>query len=311
MKVLKPDSIVWTVELENPAELEKFLHKKFKNKRLPQSEYFRLSTDEVTDASSKMEEAGTEYVYLIRNGEDYYRIGRTGDLERRMKVLKPQRIVCTVKLENSAELVKRLHRKFAHRRPPHTDTFRLSADEATDAISEMKRAETEIKKAEIWITTNIKLDNSAGEDPEDADRIANWEDRSGWEILKGRMKKLKPFNKPFNTLYSIHLDNADRIENVLRRKFADKRVPQTDYFRLTEEEVQQAIAVCELNIPRRENTEPTKVKPTRPTEASVQRLRELQSLDDDKSRAADQAAEKKLKWFWYIGIPLAIYAFAC
>ena len=43
------------------------------------------------------------FVYLIRN-KDLYKIGITKNLEQRMKQLKPDQIIKTVKTDNFAEL---------------------------------------------------------------------------------------------------------------------------------------------------------------------------------------------------------------
>ena len=43
MKELKPDKIIRTLERTDYREIEKELHRKYKDVRLPQSEYFRLT----------------------------------------------------------------------------------------------------------------------------------------------------------------------------------------------------------------------------------------------------------------------------
>jgi len=77
------------------------------------------------------------YIYLIKNG-DLHKIGITRHLERRMRELKPDKIVCTVEQANAIELEKFLHRKFADKRLPQTEYFRLSKNEVNNAIIEMK-----------------------------------------------------------------------------------------------------------------------------------------------------------------------------
>ena len=47
MKQLKPDAIVSTLETEYFESLEKELHKRYKNVRIPQSEYFRLNYEQL------------------------------------------------------------------------------------------------------------------------------------------------------------------------------------------------------------------------------------------------------------------------
>jgi len=59
------------------------------------------------------------------------------------------------------------------------------------------------------------------------------------------MKELKP-DAVIHTVELVELTNAAEIEKILHQRFANKRLPQTEHFRLTEEEVQQAIALCEI-----------------------------------------------------------------
>lgn len=47
LKQLKPDAVVQVLETDRCRNLEHELHKRFKHKRLPQTEYFRLSEYEV------------------------------------------------------------------------------------------------------------------------------------------------------------------------------------------------------------------------------------------------------------------------
>ena len=54
MKQLKPDEIVATLETEDYEKLEKELHKKFKSKRIPQTEYFRLSKTQLDDCTRQL-----------------------------------------------------------------------------------------------------------------------------------------------------------------------------------------------------------------------------------------------------------------
>ena len=54
MGELRPDEVVSAVRCENYQELEKDLHRHFKKLRLPQSEYFRLSSNEVAEAMQLM-----------------------------------------------------------------------------------------------------------------------------------------------------------------------------------------------------------------------------------------------------------------
>lgn len=43
---------------------------------------------------------------------------------------------------------------------------------------------------------------------------------------------------------TVELTKAFELEQFLHRQFTDKRLLGSEYFRLTEEEVQEAIAVC-------------------------------------------------------------------
>ncbi len=49
MKALKPDEILSTMQAENYEDLEKQLHKKYSDVRIPQTEYFRLSFSQATE----------------------------------------------------------------------------------------------------------------------------------------------------------------------------------------------------------------------------------------------------------------------
>ena len=49
MKQLKPDAIVSTLQTDDFESLEKELHKEYKDARIPQTEYFRLTNDQLID----------------------------------------------------------------------------------------------------------------------------------------------------------------------------------------------------------------------------------------------------------------------
>ena len=101
------------------------------------------------------------YVYLIKNG-DLHKIGVTGDLDRRMKQLKPDRIIWTVEPTNPSALESFLHRKFAPKRLPQTEYFRLSDDEVIAAIIEMKNADRKNSEAANEASTQGLLDDKQG-----------------------------------------------------------------------------------------------------------------------------------------------------
>ena len=54
MKELKPDEILNSVRCSNYQEIEKKMHAHFKEKRIPQTEYFRLDAAEVEEAHAMM-----------------------------------------------------------------------------------------------------------------------------------------------------------------------------------------------------------------------------------------------------------------
>ena len=60
MNELKPDQIYQVVELPNPRELEKELHRLFDAKRLPGSEYFDLNHSERREVCSLARDHGKE-----------------------------------------------------------------------------------------------------------------------------------------------------------------------------------------------------------------------------------------------------------
>ena len=54
MKQLKPDAIVSTLETEDFQRLEKELHKRYKDVRIPQTEYFRLTEAQLKDCTERL-----------------------------------------------------------------------------------------------------------------------------------------------------------------------------------------------------------------------------------------------------------------
>ena len=49
MSQLKPDEIISVLETQNYDQIEKDLHQKYKDVRIPQTEYFRLTFSQATD----------------------------------------------------------------------------------------------------------------------------------------------------------------------------------------------------------------------------------------------------------------------
>ena len=54
MKQLKPDEIVKTLETTKFRAIEKELHRKYKDVRLPQTEYFRLSDQQLAECTRRL-----------------------------------------------------------------------------------------------------------------------------------------------------------------------------------------------------------------------------------------------------------------
>ena len=78
------------------------------------------------------------YVYLIRNG-DLYKIGRTDNLQRRLKQLQPCTVIQTLETDRSRDLEYDLHKKFKSQRLPQTEYFRLSKSQVEEAAVALGR----------------------------------------------------------------------------------------------------------------------------------------------------------------------------
>ena len=50
VKELKPDEVIAVKEAANMRGIEQLLHNRYKHQRIPQTEYFRLTSDEVEEA---------------------------------------------------------------------------------------------------------------------------------------------------------------------------------------------------------------------------------------------------------------------
>ena len=94
------------------------------------------------------------WVYLIRNGADLYKIGRTQNLEQRMKTLKPDEIISTLETENYEQLEKKLHKKYKAVRVPQTEYFRLDDSQLSDCKSQLNNAESNGPIGPVKIITN-------------------------------------------------------------------------------------------------------------------------------------------------------------
>ena len=99
------------------------------------------------------------FVYLIRN-KDLYKIGITQNLEQRMKALKPDEILSTMKTENYEALEKQLHKKYSAVRIPQTEYFRLSFSQATEC-KELLESDPEKLNSNISETTSYRFTNES------------------------------------------------------------------------------------------------------------------------------------------------------
>ena len=76
------------------------------------------------------------YIYLIRNG-DLYKIGKTNDLQEKIKTLKPDEIIKTLKVEDPRSLEVRLFRRYKSKRIPDSEYFRLSKQQLEDCVNQL------------------------------------------------------------------------------------------------------------------------------------------------------------------------------
>jgi len=74
----------------------------------------------------------TGYVYLVRNG-DLHKIGRTDNLQRRLKQLDPDEVIQVLSTDRSRDLEHELHKEFQAKRLPQTEYFRLDEAEINAA----------------------------------------------------------------------------------------------------------------------------------------------------------------------------------
>ena len=81
---------------------------------------------------------GFGFVYFVRNDE-IYKIGITDNLLRRIKELKPDEILNSVRCSNYQEIEKSMHAHFKNRRIPQTEYFRLDAAEVEEAHALMTK----------------------------------------------------------------------------------------------------------------------------------------------------------------------------
>lgn len=74
----------------------------------------------------------TGYVYLVRNG-DLHKIGRTDNIQRRMKQLDPDEVIQVLETDRSRDLEHELHKEFQTKRLPQSEYFRLDEAEINAA----------------------------------------------------------------------------------------------------------------------------------------------------------------------------------
>ena len=81
---------------------------------------------------------GFGFVYFVSNDE-IYKIGITDNLLRRIKELKPDKILNSVRCSNYQEIEKKMHAHFKNRRILQTEYFRLDAAEVEEAHALMTK----------------------------------------------------------------------------------------------------------------------------------------------------------------------------
>ena len=83
------------------------------------------------DKEVKVDLTDQGFVYFIRN-KDLYKIGITQNLLRRLKQLKPDEVLNTVRCRNFKKLEKKLHNSFKENRIPQTEYFRLTSSQVEE-----------------------------------------------------------------------------------------------------------------------------------------------------------------------------------
>ena len=68
-KTLSPDEIIKTFRTDYPEALEARLYRRYKNKRIPDTNYFRLSLDQLEDCKKQLGEKGSLPLSL---GKEFY-----------------------------------------------------------------------------------------------------------------------------------------------------------------------------------------------------------------------------------------------
>lgn len=93
---------------------------------------WKISTNDLFDHDVQ---GSGEYIYLIEaNIGDLYKIGKTSDPERRMRELRPRRVLALAEAINATSVEKALHSVFAHARLAGTEYFSLTEEEIEEII---------------------------------------------------------------------------------------------------------------------------------------------------------------------------------
>tara|TARA_B100000073_G_C23651635_1_gene540832 strand:- start:139 stop:681 length:543 start_codon:yes stop_codon:yes gene_type:complete len=77
------------------------------------------------------------YVYLIRVG-DLYRIGKTDNLDKKLKKLNPDELLSSILLKEPESLEARLLRKYKSQRIPETGYLKLTKRQVSDCKSQFE-----------------------------------------------------------------------------------------------------------------------------------------------------------------------------
>ena len=93
-------------------------------------------------------------IYLIRN-DAFHKIGTTKNLQRRMKELKPDKIIRTLERTDYREIEKELHRKYKDVRLPQSEYFRLTKSQLDECTKRLSRPFPWMTV--VWIGSGVAL----------------------------------------------------------------------------------------------------------------------------------------------------------
>lgn len=94
------------------------------------------------------------HVYLGRTG-GVHKIGISSNIERRLRELRFDELVCAVHVQDARNLERELHKAFRHRRLPQSEYFFLKPEEVSQATAAMKaRSGTEANAAKSQGSTD-------------------------------------------------------------------------------------------------------------------------------------------------------------